>query len=99
MLPLMTRVLILSDILNLGLPVGKEAYIIAHNRRADVAYQYMIRVPSTQKEYWVVESDIRPLSESETTEDYSLQAEELLIDVALQTGRYDIIKNLKNGDD
>lgn len=96
MLPLMTRVIIQSDILNLGLPVGKEAYIIAHNRRVDVAYKYLIRVPAIQKEYWVVENDIRPLSESETVIDYSREAEEVIIDVALQTRQFEIIKQLKN---
>ncbi|GAB7386216.1 hypothetical protein BSNK01_00510 [Bacillaceae bacterium] len=96
MLKLMTRVIIQSDILNLGLPIGKEAYIIALNRRVDTAYRYLIRVPSLQKEFWVVENDIRPLSESETSIDYSRAAEEVIIDVALQTRQFDIIKNLKD---
>lgn len=91
----MTRVLIQSDVLNLGLPVGKEAYIIAYNRHVDVAYRYLIRVPAVQKDFWVVEQDIRPLKESETVEDYSQAAEDVLIDVALQTRQFDIIKQLK----
>jgi len=95
MLPLMTRVLIQSDLLNLGLPVGKEAYIIAYNRQVDVAYRYLIRVPAIQKDFWVIEDDIRPLSESDTVEDYSREAENVIIDVALQTRQFDIIKQLK----
>lgn len=93
--PLMTRVIILSDILNLGLPVGQEAYIIAHNRRVNVAFQYLIRLPALQKEYWVVENDIKPLTEADTVKDFSQEAEEVLIDVALQTKQYHIIKQLK----
>jgi len=95
MLALMTRVIILSDLLNLGLPIGHEAYIIAHNRRVDVAYQYLIRVPSIQKEFWVVENDIKPLTDADTAKDYSREAEEVLIDVALQTRQFDIIKQLR----
>ncbi|EGL83130.1 hypothetical protein CathTA2_1343 [Caldalkalibacillus thermarum TA2.A1] len=95
MLPLMSRVLIQSDTLNLGLPVGKEGYIIAYNRQVDVAYRYLVRVPAVQKEFWVIEQDIRPLKESETVEDYSKAAEDVLIDVALQTRQFDIIKQLK----
>ena len=95
MLPLMTRVLIQSDILNLGLPVGKEAYIIAYNRQVDVAYRYLIRVPSIRKDFWVIEEDIRPLTEADTVEDYSQEAEKVIIDVALQTRQFDIIKQLK----
>ncbi|CEH28930.1 hypothetical protein [Aneurinibacillus migulanus] len=96
MFALMTRVIILSDILNLGLPVGQEAYIIAHNRRVDVAYQYLIRVPAIQKEFWVVENDIKPLTEADTVKDYSCEVEEVLIDVALQTKQFNIIKRLKD---
>lgn len=96
MLELMTKVIICSDLLNLGLPVGKEAYIIAYNRRVDVAYKYLIRVPAHQKEFWVVENDIKPLSESETAIDYSQEAEKALIDAALETRRFEIIKQLKD---
>lgn len=95
MLALMTKVMIVSDILNLGLPVGQEAYIIAHNRRVNVAYQYLIRIPAIQKEFWVVENDIKPLTDADTVRDYSREAEKVLIDVALQTKQFDIIKNLK----
>lgn len=95
MLPLMTKVMIISDILNLGLPVGKEAYIIAYNRRIDVAYHYHIRVPSVKKNFWVVEQDLKPFSESETAEDYSKEAEDVIIDVALKTKQFDIIRQLK----
>lgn len=95
MLPLMTRVVIQSDILNLGLPIGKEAYIIAYNRQVDVAYRYLIRVPSIQKDFWVIEQDIRPLTDADTVEDYSKEAEKVIIDVALQTRQFDIIKQLK----
>ncbi|WP_236405130.1 ATPase [Microaerobacter geothermalis] len=91
----MTRVTIVSDILNLGLPVGKEAYIIARDRRIDVAFQYLIRVPVIKKEFWVVENDIKPLTEADTVEDYSREAEKVIIDIALQTKRFDIIKQLK----
>jgi hypothetical protein len=96
MLALMTKVLIQSDILNLGLPVGKEAYIIAQNRRVNVAYQYLVRVPSTKKEYWVVAQDIRAFNEADTSLDYSGEAKAVLIDVALQTKNYDIIRCLLN---
>nr|WP_051330926.1 hypothetical protein [Aneurinibacillus terranovensis] len=95
MLQLMTRVKIISDLLNLGLPVGKEAYIIGHNRRIDIAYQYLIRVPALKKEFWVVANDIKPLSDSDTSLDYSSEVNKLLIDVALKTKQFDIIKNLK----
>jgi hypothetical protein len=95
MLPLMTKVIIISDILNLGLPVGKEAYIIGHNRKIDIAYKYLIRVPAVQKEFWVVENDIKQLSDSDTLLDYSSEVEEVLIDVALKTKQFDIIKNIK----
>lgn len=95
MYALMTRVKIVSDLLNLGLPIGQEAYIIAHNRRVNVAYQYLIRVPALQKEYWVVEQDIAPLKEADTVNDYSREAEQVLIDAALQTRQFHIIKHLK----
>lgn len=95
MLALMTKVMIISDILNLGLPIGQEAYIIAHNRRVNVAYQYLIRIPTLQKEFWVVEQDIKPLTDADMANDYSREAEKVLIDVALQTKQFDIIRHLK----
>jgi hypothetical protein len=98
MLALMTRVKIVSDILNLGLPIGQEAYIIALNRQVNVAFQYLIRVPALQKEFWVVEQDIVPLTEADTVKDYSREAEQALIDAALQTRQFQIIKHLKGND-
>ncbi|WEG12912.1 hypothetical protein PU629_00730 [Pullulanibacillus sp. KACC 23026] len=92
----MTRVKIVSDILNLDMPIGKEAYIIAYNRRVDIAYKYLIRVPSIKKNYWVVEQDIQPLTDADTTEDFSKEAENVLIDVALQTKQFSIIDEIND---
>lgn len=96
MLPLMTRVKIISDILNLDMPIGKEGYIIAYNRHVDIAYKYLVRVPHLKKNYWVVEQDITALSEADTVEEYSQEVEDVIIDVALKTKQFDIIRGLKN---
>jgi hypothetical protein len=43
-----------------------------------------------------VEDDIKPLTEADTLKDYSCEVEEVLIDVALQTKQFNIIKQIKD---
>ncbi|MDU5945451.1 MAG: hypothetical protein E7L01_09775 [Paenibacillus macerans] len=82
---LMQPVMIVSDTLNYGLPVGALAYVIMIEPRFFFGTPYLIRVPSEQKEYWSPECDLES-ADAWITQESEKVIREALIDFALRTG-------------
>jgi len=82
---LMQPVVIVSDTLNFGLPVGSLGYVTDIDPRPYVGVPYCVRVPSEKKNYWIPECDLEP--ESRWIERESEKViRDSLIDFALRTG-------------
>lgn len=81
---LMQPVMIVSDTLNYGLPVGSPAYVIMIERPGFIGTPYYIRVPSEQKEYWVPECDL-DRADDWIAEESENVIQNALIDFALAT--------------
>lgn len=82
---LMQPVMIISDTLNYGLPVGTLAYVVMIEPRGFFGTPYYIRVPSEQMEYWLPECDLEPADAWIAKESENV-IRDSLIDFALATG-------------
>ncbi|WJH37133.1 ATPase [Paenibacillus aurantius] len=97
MLRLGQKVYIVSDSLEQNLPVGDYGFIIAYDRNADNVFDYVVRMPKSNKHVFVPASDIEG-------EDILLQQEadrverEALIDFALATRNEDLFNRIMNGE-
>ncbi|MNV86763.1 hypothetical protein D3C71_1808160 [compost metagenome] len=97
MLPLGQKVFIVADSFEQNLPIGEHGYIIAYDRNPDNVFEYVVRVPKTNKHFFVTGSDIE-------TEELLLSQEaerierEALIDFALATHNEALFRRLMNGD-
>ncbi|MBN3525383.1 ATPase [Paenibacillus apiarius] len=97
MLHLGEKVVIVADRFEQHLPIGEYGYIIAHDRNADNAFDYVIRVPKANRNFFVPASDVEQ-------EDLLLQQEadrierEALIDYALATRNESLFRRIMNGD-
>ncbi|MEQ7052695.1 ATPase [Paenibacillaceae sp. P-4] len=97
MLPLGEKVVIVADRFEQHLPIGEYGYIIAYDRNADNAFDYVIRVPRANRNFFVPASDI-------DQEERLLQQEadrierEALIDYALATHNESLFRRIMNAD-
>ncbi|MFB9277734.1 ATPase [Cohnella cellulosilytica] len=97
MLQLGERIVIVDDRFEQNLPVGEYGYIIAYDRNNDSAFDYIIRVPKANRQFYVPESDIeleRMLLELEADR----IEKEALIDFALATRNEELFRKIMNGD-
>jgi len=97
MLQLGERIVIVDDRFEQNLPVGEYGYIIAYDRNNDSAFDYIIRVPKANRQFYVPDSDIeleRTLLELEADR----IEKEALIDFALVTHNEELFKRIMNGD-
>lgn len=90
------KIFIVSDKFEQNLPVGNYAYIIAYDRNVDNAFDYVIRVPRTNKHFFVPASDIE-LEEVLLTQEADRVEKEALIDFALATKNEELFKRIMNG--
>lgn len=96
MLPLGEKVVIVADRFEQHLPIGEYGYIIAYDRNADNAFDYVIRVPRANRNFFVPASDV-------DQEERLLQQEadrierEALIDYALATHNEALFRRIMNG--
>ncbi|UHA74744.1 ATPase [Paenibacillus sp. 481] len=96
--PLGEKVLIVADRFEQNLPIGDYGYIIAYDRNADNAFDYVVRVPNANRNFFVPASDIE-------REDLLLQQEverierEALIDFALATRNEELFRRLMNDEE
>ncbi|MEK0317085.1 ATPase [Cohnella sp. 56] len=97
MLKLGEKIIIVNDRFEQNMPVGEYGYVIAYDRNNDSAFDYIIRVPNANRQYYVPASDIEP-------EEVLLELEaerigrEALIDYALATRNEELFKRIMNGD-
>ncbi|CAM3379063.1 ATPase [Marinicrinis lubricantis] len=97
MFKLRQKVYIMKDSFEQGMPVGEYGYIIAIEKNADNAFDYIIRVPKINKHFGVPASDIE--SEEMLLEQAAEQVQrEALIDFALATKNEELFKRIMNGD-
>lgn len=92
------RVVIVADSFEQGLPIGEHAYIIGRDRNPDSAFEWVVRVPKTDKHYPLVEADIASEEELLKKEAERVQRE-LLLDYALATRNEVLFRQIMGIDD
>jgi len=89
------KIIIVGDRFEQNLPIGEYGYVIAYDRNADSAFDYIIRVPKLNRQFYVPAGDIE-------REDVLLQREarrverEALIDYALATHNEEMFRQIMN---
>ncbi|MBB3112173.1 hypothetical protein FHS18_004251 [Paenibacillus phyllosphaerae] len=96
MLKLGQKVVIVSDLFEQNLPIGDYGYIIAFDRNADNAFDYVIRVPKVNRNFYVPAEDVE-LEEVLLAIEADRIEREALIDFALATHNEELFKRIMNG--
>ncbi len=96
MLKLGERVIIVGDRFEQNLPIGEYGYVIAYDRNNDSAFEYIIRVPKANRQYYVPSSDVE-LEETLLEQEAERIEREALIDYALATRNEELFKRILNG--
>jgi hypothetical protein len=92
------KIIIVGDRFEQNLPIGEYGYVIAYDRNADSAFDYIIRVPKVNRQFYVPAADIE-------REDVILEREarrierEALIDYALATHNEDLFRKVMNSEE
>lgn len=96
MLKLGAKVIIVGDRFEQNLPIGEYGYIIAYDRNNDSAFEYIIRVPKANRQFYVPSSDVE-LEETLLEQEAERIEREALIDFALATRNEELFKRIMNG--
>lgn len=91
------KVIIVGDKFEQNLPIGEYAYIIAYDRNADNAFDYLIRVPKVGKQFFVPASDVE-LEEVLLKKAAEQVEKEALIDFALASKNKELFYRVMNGE-
>ncbi|QHT62892.1 ATPase [Paenibacillus lycopersici] len=91
------RIIIMSDQFEQNLPIGEYGYIIAYDRNADNAFDYVIRVPKANRNFYVPAADVE-LEEVLIKLEVDKLEREALIDFALATHNEELFQRIMNGD-
>ncbi|MCR2807801.1 ATPase [Paenibacillus soyae] len=97
MLKLGSKVIIVTDLYEQKLPIGEYGYIIAYDRNADNVFDYIVRVPSANRNFLVPEEDVE-LEETLIRQEAERVEREALIDYALATHNEVLFKRIMKGD-
>lgn len=97
MLRLGQKVYIVADSFEQNLPIGDYGYIIAYDRNADNAFDYVVRIPKLNKHVLVPAADIEP-EEALLRQEAERIEREALIDFALATRNEELFRHVINGD-
>ncbi|RKN71842.1 ATPase [Paenibacillus ginsengarvi] len=97
MLRLGQKVIIVSDSFEQNLPIGDYGYIIAYDRNADNAFDYVVRIPKANKNMFVPAVDIE-LEETLLQLEVDRIEREALIDYALATHNEALFRRILNGE-
>ncbi|MEK8132250.1 ATPase [Paenibacillus filicis] len=97
MLRLGQKVIIIGDSFEQNLPVGEYGYIIAYDRNADNVFDYVVRVPKTNKHHFVPGADVE-LEETLLKLEADRIEREALIDFALATRNAALFRRLMTGE-
>lgn len=91
------RIVIVADTFEQNLPVGQYGYIIAYDRNADNAFDYVIRVPFSNRNFFVPAEDIE-LESRLLAQEAERIGKEALVDFALATRNEELFRRVMNGD-
>lgn len=97
MLKLGQKVYIIDDSLEQNLPIGEYGYIIAYDRNADNVFDYVLRVPKVNKNFFVPDEDIE-LEEVLMEYEIARIEREALLDFALATKNEELFYHIMNGE-
>ncbi|WP_159885220.1 ATPase [Paenibacillus puerhi] len=97
MLRLGQKVIIVGDSFEQNLPVGEYGYIIAYDRNADNVFDYVVRVPKTNKHHFVPGADVE-LEETLLKLEADRIEREALIDFALATKNSALFHRIMTGE-
>ncbi|GAB2670982.1 ATPase [Paenibacillus thermoaerophilus] len=90
------RVVIVADTFEQNLPIGEYGYIIAYDRNADNAFDYVVRLPKSNKNVYVPAADIE-LEETLLAREAERIEREALIDFALATRNEALFRRIVSG--
>jgi len=97
MLKLGDKIVIVNDRFEQNLPVGDYGYIIAYDRNNDSVFDYIVRVPKVNRQFYVSSEDVE-LEEVLLAQEAERIEREALIDFALATRNEELFKRIMNGD-
>ncbi|WP_106766957.1 ATPase [Paenibacillus faecalis] len=97
MLRLGEKVTVVEDTFEQNLPIGHHAYIIAYDRNPDNAFDYVIRIPSLNRNFFVPAADIE-LESVVLKQEAERVEREALIDFALSTYNEKLFFQVLNGE-
>jgi hypothetical protein len=96
MLNIGEKIVIVEDAFEQNLPIGEYGYIIAYDRNPDNAFDYVIRVPKINRNFFVPNDDVE-LEERLLQEEVERTTQEALIDYALATYNEELFHHVMNG--
>ncbi|WP_410512335.1 ATPase [Paenibacillus sp. BR2-3] len=97
MLRLGEKIVIVADAFEQNLPIGDYGYLIAYDRNPDNAFDYVIRVPQANRNFYVTAEDVEA-EEELLVEEAERATREALIDYALSTYNEKLFHHLMNGE-
>jgi len=98
MLNLGQKVIIVADRFEQNIPIGEYGYIIAYDRNADNAFDYVVRVPKVNRNFAVPYTDIE-VEEVLIAQEIERIEREALIDFALATRNEELFRSIMNRDE
>ncbi|NGM85118.1 ATPase [Paenibacillus sp. 7124] len=97
MLRLGEKVVIVADAFEQSLPIGDYGYVIAYDRNPDNAFDYVIRIPQANRNFYVTADDVETEADL-LTEEAERTTREALVDYALSTHNEKLFYQLMNGE-
>lgn len=98
MIHLGEKIVIVADVFEQNLPMGEHGYLIAYDRNPDNAFDYIVRIPQANRNFFVTEKDIEP--EENVMRFEAEQVERAaLIDYALATHNEKLFYQVMNGEE
>jgi hypothetical protein len=90
------KIIVVADRFEQNLPVGEYGYLIAYDRNNDSAFEYIIRVPKANRQYYVPSSDVE-LEATLLGQEVDRIEREALIDFALVTRNEELFHRVLRG--
>ncbi|ANY74396.1 MULTISPECIES: hypothetical protein [Paenibacillus] len=97
MLRLGEKITIVADAFEQNLPIGQYGYLIAYDRNPDNAFDYVIRIPNLNRNFFVPASDVE-LESVVLKQEAERIEREALIDFALSTYNEKLFHQVMNGE-
>ncbi|AJS60118.1 hypothetical protein [Paenibacillus sp. IHBB 10380] len=97
MLNIGEKIVIVADAFEQNLPIGDYGYLIAYDRNPDNGFDYIIRMPKVNRNFFVPSGDVE-LEERLMEQEAERTTQEALIDYALATYNEKLFHHVMNGD-